>query len=266
MPLFATLWPWIGLGAAGALLSLLAASDGLQADRRISRWFDLQWLLWLTVAAYLLHQFEEHGVSLFGAPYAFRGALCATLGYGDAVACPIPLAFITAVNVSAVWVAGFASALVARRWPLVGLSFLSVPLVNAFVHIVPAVLERRYNPGLATAVVLFLPLCLWTLSVAVRRHGAGLRELALLVLAGVLVHAVLMGSLMAYLRGFLGVAPLVAIQILNAALPAAILIVGTRRTARPTARPISNSAPSPNPAIPPRAPRRPRRAAESGRP
>ncbi|MFG1423291.1 HXXEE domain-containing protein [Roseixanthobacter liquoris] len=255
MPLFATTWPWIGLGAAGALLILLVATDALQADRRIARWFDLQWLTWLAVTAYLLHQFEEHGVSLLGAPYAFRGTLCATLGYGDAISCPVPLAFITAVNVSAVWVAGFASALAARRFPLIALSFFAVPLVNAFAHIVPAVLERRYNPGLFSAVVVFLPLCLWTLAVAVRRHGAGVKAIGLVSLAGLLVHAVLMGSLLAYLRGFIGLWPLVAIQVLNAAVPATLMAVAFKgRT--PQGR---VPAPPPAPAAPARAPRKPRR-------
>ncbi|MFG1411158.1 HXXEE domain-containing protein [Xanthobacter sp. VTT E-85241] len=250
MPLFATIWPWIGLGAAGALLILLAASDGLQADRRIARWYDLQWLTWLAVTAYLLHQFEEHGVSLLGAPYAFRGTLCATLGYGDAVSCPVPLAFITAVNVSAVWVAGFASALAARRFPLIALSFFAVPLVNAFAHIVPAILERRYNPGLFSAVVLFLPLCLWALAVAVRRYGAGVKAIGLVLLAGLLVHAVLMGSLLAYLRDFIGLVPLVAIQVLNAALPAALMVAAFHGRV---------AVPPPAPATPVRAPRKPRR-------
>ncbi|MEP9366751.1 HXXEE domain-containing protein [Xanthobacter sp. VNH20] len=250
MPLFATTWPWIGLGAAGALLILLAATDGLQADRRISRWFDLQWLTWLAVTAYLLHQFEEHGVSLLGAPYAFRGALCATLGYGDAISCPVPLAFITAVNVSAVWGAGFASALAARRFPLIALSFFAVPLVNVFAHIVPAIFERRYNPGLFSAVVLFLPLCLWTLLVAVRRYGAGAKAIALVVLAGVLVHAVLMGSLLAYLRDFIGLVPLVVIQVLNAAIPAALMVGGFYRRAAAPPPPVPAAA---------RAPRKPRR-------
>ncbi|OYW31622.1 MAG: HXXEE domain-containing protein, partial [Azorhizobium sp. 12-66-6] len=173
MPLFATTWPWIGLGAAAMLILLLSVGDGLQADRRISRWQDLPWLTWAGVAAYMVHQFEEHGVDLFGQPYAFRGALCAMLGFRDAVSCPVPLEFITAVNVGGVWGAGLLSALLAPRWPLIGLSFFAVPLVNVLAHVGPAVVQQRYNPGLFTALVLFLPLCLWTLFIAARRYGVG---------------------------------------------------------------------------------------------
>ena len=260
MPLFATTWPWIGLGAAAMLILLLSIGDGLQADRRISRWQDLPWLTWAGVAAYMVHQFEEHGVDLFGKPYAFRGALCAMLGFRDAVSCPVPLDFITAVNVGGVWGAGLLCALLAKRWPLIGLSFFAVPMVNIFAHVGPAVAQQRYNPGLFTALVLFLPLCLWTLFIAARRYGAGVRTLALVVASGVAVHVILMGSLLAYLRDFIGLIPLVAIQILNGFLPAAVLYLAVYRQRQP-ARPAAAAPRTPRP---PR-PRRPPKGESDGR-
>jgi len=39
-----------------------------------------------------------------------------------------------------------------------GLVAIYLPIVNAFVHIGGAILTRRYNPGLITAIVLFLPI------------------------------------------------------------------------------------------------------------
>ncbi|WP_164919556.1 HXXEE domain-containing protein [Hansschlegelia zhihuaiae] len=230
---FATTWPWIGLGAAGILLILLAAGNGLQTDRSVSRWRDMTWLVWLGVAAYLLHQFEEHGVDLLGEPYAFRGELCATLGFRDAASCPIPFSFITAVNVGSVWGAGLISALLAPRRPLIGLAFFAIPLVNLFAHVGPAVVARHYNPGLLTAVAIFLPLSLWTLFVAARRYGAGLRAILATALAGVVVHAVLMGSLIAYLHSWFGEATLATIQILNACVPAGLMWLATRGVASP---------------------------------
>ena len=44
--------------------------------------------------------------------------------------------------------------------------------VNAIVHIVPALITRRYNPGLGTALVMFLPLSIYTLR-EVQLTGAG---------------------------------------------------------------------------------------------
>jgi hypothetical protein len=67
-------------------------------------------------------------------------------------------------------------------------------LVNAVVHVVGAVVKRAYNPGLATAVVLFLPLSIWGLAVvsavpgvSLVQHAVGL-GLALALHAGLAVH------------------------------------------------------------------------------
>ncbi|MGU3493493.1 HXXEE domain-containing protein [Xanthobacteraceae bacterium A53D] len=248
MPVFAIIWPWIGLGAAGALLLVLFATDGLQANRAISRWRDLPWLVWLGLAAYLLHQFEEHGIDMQGQPYAFRGDLCAMLGFRDPIACPVPLSFVTVVNVGSVWGAGLVSVLLARKWPAIGLSFFAVPLVNAGVHLGAALVAGRYNPGLTTAVLLFVPLSLWAMAVAVRHAGVPRRALLLVVGGGVAVHVVLMGSLQAFLHGVIGVWLLDGVQVLNAFVPAALMAAGTgllsgRRKAPPPAPPRSSAPP-----------------------
>ena len=102
---FAFVWPWIGLGAAGLLLILLT-TNALRADHPVTRWRDMTWLTWAAVCAYLVHQVEEHGIDAEGATYAFRGSLCAMLGFANPQVCAVPHPFITAVNVSAVWVGG----------------------------------------------------------------------------------------------------------------------------------------------------------------
>ena len=119
----------------------------------MSRWHDLVWLAWAGTLAYLIHQFEEHGVDLMGAPYALRGSLCATIGFADDATCPVPFSFITAVNVAAVWLAGPAAALLGRRRPLLALAFFAIPFVNAFAHVGPMVTSGRYNPGTLTAIL-----------------------------------------------------------------------------------------------------------------
>ena len=222
---FAYVWPWIGIGAAGLLVLLLFASDALRSDLAVSRWQDIVWLTWLATCAYLVHQFEEHGIDAQGAAYAFRGMLCATLGYPQPDTCAIPTAFITAVNVSAVWIAGPLSALLGRRWPAIALSFFSVPFVNLFAHAGPALARGAYNPGLLTAIVLFGPLSLWTFQVALARYRLGWRGVIATVLAGILLHAILLGSLRAYLGGAIGLDLLVVIQIINALLPMPVVLL-----------------------------------------
>lgn len=215
---FSLLWPWIGLGLAVILLLGLTFGD-MRGDRTVPRTRDMVWLAWAATAAYLLHQFEEHGIDAAGVPYAFRGALCMRFGFANATACPIPESFITAVNIPAVWIAGPIAALLGRRWPAIALSYFSVPAVNAFAHIGPALAAGDYNPGLLTAVLLFLPLSLWTLRIALRRPDLGWRIVTATIGGGIVIHAVLILTLRAYLMDALGEDALVAIQVINPAIP-----------------------------------------------
>jgi hypothetical protein len=221
---FALVWPWIGVGAAGLLLILLC-TNVLRSDRTVTRWGDMVWLTWAGTFVYLVHQFEEHGVDAVDQAYAFRGFLCANVGFPDPNACPVPFSFITAVNVAAVWVAGPLSALLAARWPVIGLSFFAIPAINLFAHAGPAVLSGRYNPGLVTALVLFLPLCLIAFAAAVTRYGLGLRSIFATLFAGVVLHIVLMTSLMTFIDGRLGLEGLILLQIANPFLSILIVVL-----------------------------------------
>ena len=82
-------WPYMGLGAA-LLLAVLLATDALRSDLAVSRWQDLVWLAWLGMLAYLIHQFEEHGIDMRGATYAFRGEMCRNMGQPDSRPAPSP--------------------------------------------------------------------------------------------------------------------------------------------------------------------------------
>jgi hypothetical protein len=65
-----------------------------------------------------------------------------------------------AANISIVWLALPVAALLSKRHPLVGLAGYSVIAINFLTH-VGALIAIGYNPGLITAVVLFLPMTLW---------------------------------------------------------------------------------------------------------
>lgn len=229
---FDHVWPYTGLGAA-LLLALLLTTDILRSDRSVSRWQDLVWLTWAGTLAYLLHQFEEHGIDAKGAHYAFRGFMCATLDFPDAEICPVPLSYITSVNVAAVWLAGPAAALLGRRWPALALSYFSIPFVNFFGHAVPCLINGAYNPGVLTAIVVFLPLSLWAFRVALMRYRLGWSTVFATVLAGVILHAILLLSVKAYIAGLIGIVVLDTIQVINPMFAGAIVfLVGQRASPR----------------------------------
>lgn len=229
---FGHVWPWIGLGAAGVLL-LLLPSNALRSDRTIPRGRDMVWLTWAAVFAYLLHQFEEHGIDAQGQAYAFRTYLCGELGFADPATCAVPVSFITAVNVAAVWGAGPLSALLAARWPVIGLSFFAIPAINLFAHAVPALREQSYNPGLVTALALFVPLSLAAFAAAITRYHLGVRSVLATLFAGAVMHALLMGSLLSYVNGRFGLVTLLLVQIANPLLAALLVaILSGRRVVR----------------------------------
>jgi len=217
-------WPWIGLGAAG-LLFVLLSTNALRSDRSTTRWRDIVWLTWAAVFAYLVHQFEEHGIDARDKVYAFRGYLCGELGFADAGTCPVPVAFITAVNIAAVWVAGPLSALMAARWPVVGLSFFAIPATNLFAHALPALTQQSYNPGLVTALALFLPLSLLAFAAAITRYHLGARAVLATLFAGAVMHGILIGSLMSFVKGRLDLDTLLLLQIANPLLSALLVVI-----------------------------------------
>lgn len=217
-------WPWVGAATAGVLLLLLFATPLFRTPGIRSRWHDTAWLAVLAIPLYMLHQVEEYGIDLQGVRNAFRGALCGKLGFPDAATCLIPFSFFTAVNVGTVWIASVLAAVIGRRRPLLALSAYGIMLVNALTHIMVALHDRAYNPGLLTAVVLFVPFGLWALK-AGRRCGIDSLGLASIVIGGAAVHAVLILSLLAYLHGLIDAVVLIDTQIFNAAVPLAVVLV-----------------------------------------
>lgn len=185
-------WPYVGLVLAVALVARLVTEPrGADAG---PRWRDPAFILPLLWPMYLIHQFEEHGIDMLGRPYAFLGALCATLGHGPGQVCPADPPFIFAVNAVGCWIA-FASAFIFRRsHPMIAACAWGIPLINAQAHILPS-LRGGYNPGLLTSILLFVPLCAWMIKVMRDAGLLRLRQVGWIALSGVLTHAVLLSSL-----------------------------------------------------------------------
>ncbi|WP_299559463.1 HXXEE domain-containing protein [uncultured Mycolicibacterium sp.] len=197
-------WSSVGLGAAVVLGLLLFGTDVCRSRPAISRWRDPVWMAWAFVAAYLVHNFEEYGVDAEGRSFAFPAALCGLFGFHDPAECPVPTAFFAAVNVPLFWVALPLAALWSRRHPAVGMTGVGIVFVNAMSHIGEGI-RHGYNPGLVTAVVIFLPLSIWA-AAAFFGPGRLLRRpvLGVIVATSVLLHAVLLGLVAGQVHGVVG--------------------------------------------------------------
>lgn len=230
-------WPYAGLVLAAALFARLCSRPPTNG---LSRWADPVFVLRLLWPMYLVHQFEEHGIDALGRHFAFVAGLCKTLGHDEVAGCPADPAFIFSVNVLACTVAFVMPVAWARRRPLLAAFGWSVPLVNAATHIGAAVLHRAYNPGLVTSIVLFVPLGVWMLRLLVRSRVLAVGQIPLIFLAGGLLHAILIGSLIAVERGAIDRAELLVINAVNGLVPLTIgLLVNARARVARTARAAS---------------------------
>jgi hypothetical protein len=225
---FDLLWPWIGLGAAVVLLVILFATGVLRREPQRSRWRDVVWLSWLAVPIYMIHQFEEYGIDLLGVRHAFPDGLCNQLGLGDYPGCPIPHDFYLYVNIPLVWVAGVIAATLCRRNPFVGLGLYSVIISNGMVHIMTAIVQQRYNPGVFTAVILFLPSFFWLCKACFGKTGLARKGIGVLIATGVLLHIILISSVLLYVGKHISGAVLDGVQTVNASMIILIPWLGER--------------------------------------
>lgn len=98
----------------------------------------------------MFHQVEEHRSD------RFRVFVNQHVFHGVEALSPLAVLWI---NLPGVWGVGlfsiYAASFLSIGW---GLSIVYLVLVNAVAHIVAAILWREYNPGLWTALLLFVPL------------------------------------------------------------------------------------------------------------
>ncbi|MBS7539452.1 HXXEE domain-containing protein [Ancylobacter lacus] len=161
---------------AAALLALAPALAGVVPAAAF--------LILLHSPAYMVHQVEEHAGDRFRAFVNTR-----LFGGRDGLS----VAAVLVINLPLVWglnLAAFYAALLAG--PAAGLVAPYAMLVNGVIHLAAGLRLRAYNPGLATALLVFLPLggvTLWEVGAAAgaAAHLAGL-GLALALHAAIVLH------------------------------------------------------------------------------
>jgi len=112
--------------------------------------------VYLSLPVYMLHQYEEHDAD------RFLKSINLLLG---PKARGLTHASVWTINVIFVWFLLLAVFYVAREAPGWGVVAAYLMAINALVHIAAAIRTRQGNPGLVTAIVLFLPLSAWIFAV-----------------------------------------------------------------------------------------------------
>lgn len=139
----------------------------------------------LCLPVYMLHQYEEHDND------RFRRFVNEAMGKGREVLSP---AAVFVINVPGVWgVIAISLALAATLNIGLGLIALYLVVVNGIIHVAHAIIFRRYNPGLGTAIGLFLPLGAYGIMAICRAGGgiAAMHAVGLVVAIGIHVAIII---------------------------------------------------------------------------
>ena len=145
------------------------------------------WVLWVLLAASALHVVEEHALG-------WQGWAANVMGRRMGVV--ITWMDFWPTN-GALVLFGVSCAAVGWRAPAFALGLPALSLINAALfHVLPSLTARRPNPGLFTAVLLYVPLGIWCYIAAGQDHRLG----ALTIIGSVLVGAAAMVSALAILR------------------------------------------------------------------
>ena len=142
----------------------------------------LQFLLALHLPVYMWHQYEEHDNNRFKA--------FADTQFGPGV---LSDAAIFVINVVGVWALFSVLILLSIKVSTgLGLGVAFLTAINAVTHVGALVKTRSYNPGLITAVGLFLPLSLITLRGITTNPEVSRPSILLGFIVGAGVHAAIM--------------------------------------------------------------------------
>lgn len=142
-------------------------------------------LIFLQLPVYMVHQVEEHTGD------RFRTFANTHLGNGHDV---LPTTAVVFINILLVWVSNQTVIYLAVFVSLgLGLIAVYLSLVNAVTHIAAAFILRLYNPGLVTAIILFLPLGVWTIVEMTGQPGVGILDHVLGLAIALIVHAGIIG-------------------------------------------------------------------------
>jgi hypothetical protein len=136
-------------------------------------------LIYLWLPIYMLHQYEEHGQGTFLDFY--RRMMPSIAPY-------LTERKLLVVNLGTVWLFFVASIYAARysQWSL-ALYAPYLSLVNALMHVGQLIAWRSYNPGLWTALALFIPGAIYTIHAATA-VGAALNDNLIALALAILVH------------------------------------------------------------------------------
>lgn len=154
----------------------------------------------ILLVAYIIHQFEEHWVDIYGQTYAFHpylnDFLSGLIGYESRIEFMSPTS-IFVINTSLVWLVGALGVWCGSNHIFATLCMTAIVVVNAVSHISAGFIGGVYNPGLMTAIVIFIPLGIIVYVWLLQARLASMRQILASILWGLIAHVVLISGVLA---------------------------------------------------------------------
>ncbi|MEM9000268.1 MAG: HXXEE domain-containing protein [Bacteroidota bacterium] len=155
----------------------------------------------LMLIAYILHQFEEHWIDLYGNVYAFynynNNFILSNLGVPSTTIKPLTKESIFVINTSLVWLVGSLAIWRSPKHIFPFFAMAGIIFVNGLVHIAAAIAKFEYNPGLLTSALLFLPLYFWIVRKTTKLDQGFKRPIIFGFIWAFLAHVIMVGGLLA---------------------------------------------------------------------
>ena len=188
---------WMKLGTLMLPLLLFVAFKSHEPGRE-PRYRSPGFVAILLLAAYLIHQFEEHWIDVLGNQYAFQGSINALVQNAlvpppDQIG-PLTEEAIFFINTSLVWLVAAIAIWQAPERTFPTLALAAIVIVNGIVHIAGSILTLKYNPGLLTSVLIFVPFAILAYMVIPARRAVTFLSVAWAVSAHIIMAIGMMAS------------------------------------------------------------------------
>lgn len=191
---------WMKVGTY-AIPFLLIGAFSMEKGEKSGKLIDnFKFIGILMLIAYILHQFEEHWIDIFGNVYAFydfnNNFILGNLGEPDSDIKPLTKESIFVINTSLVWLVAAIAILRSPKHNFPLISMAAIIVVNGVVHILAGLVNWQYNPGIFTSILIFIPMYIWFVRHLQRINKGYRRQIIAGLIWAFLAHVIMVGGLL----------------------------------------------------------------------
>jgi hypothetical protein len=169
-------WAKAGLIAAIFLLLLLFLNSKAPIG-------SFEWLYWLSLPLYMIHQFEEYVY-----PGGFKEDLNKILLREKSSQEALTDKMVLVINIGLIWILTPVLIVLGTVSIIFPVILMTLVAFNGFVHLIASIRFKRYNPGLFVSLVANIPLGLYVLIGLGLSTMANSIELLIGILIGIILH------------------------------------------------------------------------------